>query len=224
MVGSMSLVILAVLAATPARAARPVEQCKKLDVAAAQLEQGDPRGALACLANLENRKKLDRAGFHYLRGQAHWTLGRPEHAVADFRRAIEERIRQGYQNPQIELDPAWHAVLGQAYFAAGRYADARESFERAGDAVQTRPDWIVLHGEALRETGDPEAAWAVFEAGLAGHPDHRELLRRRAYLAFVTERWSEAVQAASRLVEVAGDQATEADRALLDQAREQIAE
>ncbi|MEO0601897.1 MAG: tetratricopeptide repeat protein [Myxococcota bacterium] len=207
------------LLATPSDA--QAAKCKKLRHALVLLRDDEPGRALECLEELKNRPRIDLGNLHYLRGQAFWEQGERAKAVSAFQLAIRERERQRYKDDRITVNPSWFAILGQAHYDARALPEAVEAFGKAGrDTVLTRPDWVAMYAEALYESSNASSAWTVLQWGAERYPNHPELLRRRAWVALETGRPVQALEAATKLAEVAPDAITDEDRSVFEAAQQ----
>ena len=133
---------IAVLALAFASASSLAEQ---LDLGRAEtlVREGKYQDAYDLLAPFRDARK-DDAQFNYLLGRAALGTKRPDQAVTLFERSLAAR-------PD---DIAAHLALGRAYFAAGRYAEAKIEFETVLRFDNLPPDLLTqveTYDEAARQ-------------------------------------------------------------------------
>ncbi len=146
-----------------------------------------------------DKHRLHRSVLYYNRGQVLASLGRPDEALADFARVIED-------DPHY---PEYRFDRGNLFFKLGRYDEALADYAAAdklgppfpelyynradvraatGDlegalndfryVLDLEPDYLearVTLASLLLDAGDPEAAVAQARAGLAADPDEARL-------------------------------------------------
>jgi tetratricopeptide (TPR) repeat protein len=104
------------------------------------------------------------AESHYNMGLSLQGLGRPEDAVASYRRAL--KIKPNHADA--------HFNLGNVLKDLGQLDDAVASYRRA---LRSRPDYADAHcnlGNALKDLGQPENAVASYLQALTFRPDDAE--------------------------------------------------
>jgi soluble lytic murein transglycosylase len=154
------------------------------------LAMNDAAGAQKVLAAAADFSG-DRAGFQLAQGQAAFTLGQTQEAVQDFKRLLlahplsaEAQIARAKltsMGAESTLTTAELRTLGDAYYNAGRYADASEEYHALarvpGMDAQTRNGYAVA--EAACDLKRKMLTTAEAEA-LADTPDENGA--RRLYL------------------------------------------
>lgn len=116
------------------------------------------------------RDQQETAAYHLSRGRGLVAERKDREAIEEFRRAI-------YLSP-YENEP--HLLLGQAYYRAGRLAQAIDEFKVAIWSRDTAAAQIAL-GTALMDSGDRDGAKRAAERALVLAPtstEARELLKR----------------------------------------------
>ncbi|HET9042835.1 MAG TPA: tetratricopeptide repeat protein [Burkholderiales bacterium] len=116
------------------------------------------------LAPFEDARKGD-AEFNYLLGRAALGTKRPEKALALFERSLAQRPN----------DAAAHLALGRAYFALGRYAEAKIEFETVLRVDDLPPDLLTqveIYDQLARQSLDEGRRLTSFgyaETGIGGY-------------------------------------------------------
>jgi TolB-like protein/tetratricopeptide (TPR) repeat protein len=131
----------------------------------------------------------NRPGVHSGYARMLLAMGRGDEALMQTRRALE-------------LSPLDHdaiADLGRHHLAVRKYADARESFDRALAADSTRAETHRLLGLLAEVLGDYELAESHYRAALAVAPDDPEALASLGRIHALDGRPDEARAVLARL-------------------------
>jgi serine/threonine protein kinase/tetratricopeptide (TPR) repeat protein len=176
----------------------------------------EARAAAACQRALE----LDRDAPEVLEtlGEVHFSAGRYEDAIRDFRRAIEQRPEMVeaslglaraleatgcFQEAEescrraIGLRPDdWrsHSQLGMLYLNRGRYAEALSAFRRVIELVPDNPRGHSTLGSALYRLDRLDEAQAAYRRSIEIQPTPRALANLAAVL-FLLQRYEESADA-----------------------------
>lgn len=111
----------------------------------------------------ERAEKEQLAPEHLLLLAQLWTdLGDTEHAVRDYRRALEV-------NPQLRFA---HYKAGLAWLRAGKPAEAQKEFEAELALYPDDANTLYNLGFAQQQQGDNEGARKMFENALSRNPNH----------------------------------------------------
>ena len=149
-----------------ARSAGVEREAERLNLASCQLELGDAEGALATLAEVDDRllsENEDCAIKRYLLGRVHVDQGNPNLAL--------EHLRAGHLVEGVSDMTAFSLayVTGQALTALSRYDEAVEVFGRAIELSDGESRTVALHEQAfaLIETERFEEARDILEEVLS---------------------------------------------------------
>jgi Flp pilus assembly protein TadD len=124
----------------------------------------------AAIANPAQREQQELAAFHVARGRRLFADEDDRAAVGELRRAV-------YLRP---YDDEPHLLLGRIYRRGGRLREAIDEFRIAVWCRDTAAARVLL-GDALLESGDPDAARVEAQRALVlapGAPDALALLAR----------------------------------------------
>lgn len=112
-----------------------------------------------------------------------------------------ERLEQAVQ--AAPNDARAHYALGNSYFDAERYSEARDAFARSLELDSTSSDAFTNLGLTQRVLGDSEAAIANYRKALTISPDDITTLQNLVVALQAEGRAAEALDPLSRLVEMA---------------------
>lgn len=145
-----------------------------------RLRMGQNREVIALLEPVE-AQNADDSAIAYLLGTA---LIRDGQLQAGQER-VDKILRKG-DSAEARL------MLGTQMFAAGDYPAAVKQLAGAADLNPTLPGLQGLYGQALLNTGDPDAALEAFQKELAADPNHYEANFYLAQILMVRSKWNEA--------------------------------
>ncbi len=162
-----------------------------------KLSQHGLHDAVASLAESAIAAFPDDPQLRFWYGRSLLRLGQPEQGVA----AIEQSVELSPPNPLLLLE------LGEAYFRAGRLAEAERVYQEVMTTTrvpavqrQARRDLGLVRARRFEESGDPAAALSEIESLLAEYPDDRTLLFDSGRLLVMLERDDEAEAQLGRLL------------------------
>lgn len=118
------------------------------------------------------------------------TANNNDHQMQAMIDKLAERLKA---NPN---DPKGWAMLARSYKAMGRFEDAQQSFEKAGDIVKTDPDLLVDHAEVIailagnKLEGKPQQ---MIEEALRLNPEHPMGLMMSGVAAYQNADYKSAV-------------------------------
>src|SRR5712664_772580 len=145
-----------------------------------QLRLGQNREVVALLKPVEQRNADDPA-IAYLLGMALIRDGQPQEG----QKRVDKILRQG-DSAEARL------LLGSQMFAAGDFPAAVKQLASATELNPSLHGLQGLYGQALLNTGDPDAAVDAFQKELASDPNHFEANLYLAQIMLARVKWSEA--------------------------------
>lgn len=147
-------------------------------------------------ARYEDALAIDPEDRHALR-----EAGRAAHALRDFEAAASYLRRAAARTPT--RDPELHYLLGEAWWALGKPALARQAHLRAkaelGEAPRARIEQLWL-ARILGRLGDRAAADALYEALITAAPADPEAALARVELHTAVADWDPAERAVRRFL------------------------
>lgn len=186
------ILMLAVLASPSIWAAEAQVAPDPLDVAATLLKDGYNDRAKEVLATVDvSGKRFDYARYYTLMGVLNHNRAYPD--VSNL--FIEEAIRQGQDNPSINLYRA------RNYWEMKDYASVVRVLDEAGDAAKENKQLFVMKAEAYKEMGDLHAAWAVLDEAISLYPEHAKFYMQKFYYLLEKGYFEYALDYAERYLE-----------------------
>ena len=167
-----------------------------------QLRMGQNKNVISLLKPVETRQSDDPA-IAYLMGMALIRDGQ----VEEGQKRVDQILRKG-DSAEARL------LLGSQMFAAGDFPAAVKQLAGAVELNPSLPGLQGLYGQALLNTGDPDAASEAFRKELAADPNHFEANLYLAEILVARSRWSEAAPPIRRALQVRPD-SLEANLALV---------
>jgi Flp pilus assembly protein TadD len=158
-----------------------------------QLRMGQNRKVATLLRPLEQQNPNDLA-IAYLLGTA---LIR-DNRIEEGQQRVDRILRNG-DSAEARF------LLGSQMFAAGDFPSAVNQFARAIELNPTLPALQSFYGQALLNTGDPDAAASAFQRELASNPSD---FAANLYLAesfIVRKRWGDAEPLLARALRIRPD-------------------
>jgi len=113
-------------------------------------------------------------------------------------------------------------LLGSQMFAAGDFPSALKQFSRALELNPRLPTLQSFYGQALLNTGDPDAAAAAFQKELASNPADFAANLYLAEILIQREKWSEAEPLLTRALQIRPDSSVAKQDLAKAQKREQL--
>jgi len=163
-----------------ARQIAPDNQQVTLLLADCQLQMGQNQNVIALLQPVEERNPNDLA-IAYLLGTA---LIR-DHRVEEGQQLVDRILRNG--------DSAeGRFLLGSQMFAAGDFPGAVKQLASALELNPNLPGLASLYGQALLNTGDPDAAATAFQKELASNANDFAANLYLAEIFIARKKWAEA--------------------------------
>jgi tetratricopeptide (TPR) repeat protein len=158
-----------------------------------QLRLGKNRDVIALLKPVEQQNAEDPA-IAYLLGMAMLRDGQ----IEEGQKRVEQILRKG-DSAEARL------LLGSQMFAAGDFPAAVKQLAGAIELNPSLPGVQGLYGQALLNTGDPDAASEAFHKELASDPNHFESNLYLAQILLARSKWSEADPLVRRALQVRPD-------------------
>lgn len=163
-----------------ARAMEPGRLQTTLLLADCELRLGQNRDVVALLKPVEQQNADDPA-IAYLLGMAMIRDGQ----LQEGQERVDKILRKG-DSAEARL------LLGSQMFAAGDFPAAVKQLAGASELNPSLPGLQGLYGQALLNTGDPDAAVDAFRQELTSDPNHFESNLYLAQILLAREKWSEA--------------------------------
>ena len=138
------------------------------------------RDVVALLKPVE-QQNADNLAIAYLLGMALI----PDGQVEEGQKRVDRILRQG-DSAEARL------LMGSQMFAAGDFPSAVKQLAGAIELNSSLPGLQGLYGQALLNTGDPDAAADAFRKELASDPNHFEANLYLAQILLARLKWSEA--------------------------------
>jgi tetratricopeptide (TPR) repeat protein len=168
-----------------------------------QLRLGRNRDVIALLTPVEAERPEDLA-IAYLLGTALIRDGQ----VEEGQKRVDQILRKG-DSAEARL------MMGSQMFAAGDFPAAVKQLEGALTLNPSLPGLQGLYGQALLNTGDPDAAADAFQKELANDPNHFESNLYLAQILVARKKVTEAEPLVRRALQVRPD-SLDANLALAD--------
>jgi len=145
-----------------------------------QLRMGQNKNVISLLKPVEAQQSDDPA-IAYLLGMALIRDGQ----VEEGQKRVDQILRKG-DSAEARL------LMGSQMFAAGDFPAAVKQLAGAIELNPSLPGLQGLYGQALLNTGDPDAASAAFRNELASDPNHFESNLYLAQILLARSKWHEA--------------------------------
>ena len=168
-----------------------------------QLRMGQNRNVISLLKPVEAQQSDDPA-IAYLMGMALIRDGQ----VEEGQKRVDQILRKG-DSAEARL------LMGSQMFAAGDFPSAVKQLAGAIESNPSLPGLQGLYGQALLNTGDPDAASEAFRKELESDPNHFESNLYLAQILLARSKWSEADPLVRHALQVRPD-SLEANLALAD--------
>jgi tetratricopeptide (TPR) repeat protein len=175
------------------RQVMPDNQQTALLLADCDLRMGQNDKVIALLTPIEQNNPNDLA-IAYLLGTA---LIR-DHKLEEGQRRVDRILRNG---DSAEA----HFLLGSQMFASGDFPSAQKQFARAIDLNAGLSTLQSFYGQALLNTGDPDAAASAFRKELASNPNDFPANLYLAEILIERKQWTEAAPLLTRALQVRPD-------------------
>jgi tetratricopeptide (TPR) repeat protein len=163
-----------------ARALAPDELQTILLLADCRLRMGQNKEVIALLKPIEPQNPEDSA-IAYLLGTSLIRDGQ----LQEGQERVDKILRKG-DSAEARL------MLGTQMFAAGDFPSAVKQLAGAAELNPSLPGLQGLYGQALLNTGDPDAAVEAFQKELVSDPNHYEANFYLAQILMARSKWSEA--------------------------------
>jgi len=168
-----------------------------------QLRMGQNKNVISLLKPVEAQQSDDPA-IAYLLGMALIRDGQ----VEEGQKRVDRILRKG-DSAEARL------LMGSQMFAAGDFPAAVKQLGGAIELNPSLPGLQGLYGQALLNTGDPDAAAAAFRKELESDPNHFESNLYLSQILLARSKWSEADPLVRHALQVRPD-SLEANLALAD--------
>jgi tetratricopeptide (TPR) repeat protein len=158
-----------------------------------QLRLGRNREVVALLKPVEQQHPDDPA-IAYLLGMALIRDGQ----IEEGQKLVDQILRKG-DSAEARL------LMGSQMFAAGDFPASVKQLRGAIELNPSLPGLQGLYGQALLNTGDPDAAAVAFRKELESDPNHFESNLYLAQILLARSKWSEADPLVRRALQVRPD-------------------
>lgn len=173
-----------------AREITPDNLQTSLLLADCQLRMGQNKGVITLLKPIE-RQNADNLAIAYLLGMALIRDGQ----VQEGQRRVDQILRNG-DSAEARL------LMGIQMFTAGDFPAAVKEFSSAIELNPALPGLQSLYGQALLNTGDPDAAAGAFRKELASDLNDFEANLYLAQILIAREQWNDAAPLVRRALQV----------------------
>src|SRR5581483_5417061 len=171
----------------------PGNQQITLLLADCDLRMGRNDKVIALLRPIEQQDPNDLA-VAYLLGTAFLR----DHQIEEGQRRVDRILRKG-DSAEARF------LLGSQMFVAGDFPSALKQFAGAIELNPSLPELQSFYGQALLNTGDPDAAAGAFQKELASNPNDFAANLYLAEIYIARKRWSEAEPLLARALQVRPD-------------------
>ena len=184
-------------------------------LAVAQYKSGDFEGAYQTYSAILALDE-ENAQAHYLRGSVALKSDRYDEAISDFNRAVEltpkdhdlyihiyeDLFGMGYKSEgdvylkrALEGDTKMSIYQqGKFYYYLGQYEDARNSFEKASDTIDTA-ELTLLLGKSYEALGDVNYAASIYSKYLEKHENEAAVYNQLGLCKMNVEDYTGALEA-----------------------------
>ena len=158
-----------------------------------ELRLGQNRDVVALLKPVE-QQNADHPAVAYLLGMALIRDGQ----VEEGQKRVDQILRKG-DSAEARL------LMGSQMFASGDFPAAVKQLAGAIELNPSLPGLQGLYGQALLNTGDPDAAADAFQKELVSDPNHFEANLYLAQILLARAKWSDADPLVQRALQVRPD-------------------
>ena len=123
-----------------------------------------------------------------------------DHRIEEGQQRVDRILRNG-DSPEARF------LLGNQMFAAGDFPSAVSQFARAIELNPNLPGLQSFYGQALLNTGDPDAAAAAFQKELAANPSDFAANLYLAEIFIARKKWGDAEPLLARALRIRPDSA-----------------